>query len=93
MFLTIGEPQACLCRVLADLPFFPRPPLYYLHVAQLVLGVICIRLSLNKEPISDRSGQLYLNRGLMKIALLILGAVALLFSVFGFLFDWFWEFS
>ena len=62
-----------------------------LHIAQLMLGIVCLRLSLTKDPISDRSGQLYLNRGFMKTAFLILGVVALLSSIAGFLFDWFWK--
>jgi hypothetical protein len=41
---------------LIDLPFFPRPPIYTLHIAQLVLGVICIRLALVREPVTDKSG-------------------------------------
>jgi len=57
-----------------------------------VLGVVCIRLSLTKDPISDRSGQLYLNQRFMKTAFLILGVVALLSFISGFLLYCFWKF-
>jgi hypothetical protein len=92
MFSTIGGSVAFLLyQVLADLPFFPRPPSYTLYVAQSLLGLVCLRLSLTKEPLSDKSGQLYLNRGFMRAALLVLGATALLFSIAGFLLDRFWK--
>jgi hypothetical protein len=74
-----------------DLPFLPRPPLYTLHIAQLVLGAVCLRLALAREPISDKSGQIYLNRGLMKALLLIFGVLAVCFSVVGFALDRFWR--
>jgi len=93
MFSTIGGPVAFLLyQVLADLPFFPRPPRYTLYVAQLALGLVCLRLSLTKEPLSDKSGRLYLNRGFMRAALMVLGATAFLFSIAGFLLDRFWKF-
>ncbi len=92
--LFIGGVTQTLPRCwLADLPFLPRPPLYVLHIAQLVLGVICLRLSLSKEPINDRSGEIYLNRSFVRAAFLILGLVALLFAASGFVLDWFWHFS
>jgi hypothetical protein len=92
MFSTIGGPVAFLLyQALADLPFFPRPPRCTLYVAQLVLSLICLRLSFTKEPLSDKSGQLYLNRGFMRAALMVLGATALLFSIAGFLLDRFWK--
>jgi hypothetical protein len=74
-----------------DLPFLPRPPIYTLHISQLVLGVICLRLALIREPIADKSGQVYLNRGWMKTLLLVLGISALFFAVVGFLLDRFWK--
>jgi hypothetical protein len=76
---------------LVDLPFFPRPPAYTLHIAQLVLGAICVRLAFIRRPITDKSGQVGLNRGWMKSVLLVLGALALFFAVVGFLLDRFWR--
>jgi hypothetical protein len=76
-----------------ELPFFPRQPLYMLHIAQLVLGIVCLRLSFVKRPMSDRTGRLFFNQGLGKVAMRSLGIVALLFSVSGFFLDWFWHFS
>jgi hypothetical protein len=82
-----------LGSIAVDLPFFSRPPLYVLHIAQLVLGVACIRLFRSKEPISDRSGRIYINQQFMRAAFLILGLAAVLLAISGFVLDWFWRFS
>ena len=74
-----------------DLPFLPSPPRYAFYLAQLVVGAVCLRLALAREPISDRSGQIYFNRGFIKALLLILGVFALFFSSAGFVLDRFWK--
>jgi small-conductance mechanosensitive channel len=89
-FSTVDLRLASIRFGVVDLPFFSRPPIYTLQIGQLVLGMICLRLALIREPITDKSGQVYLNRGWMKAVLLILGVCALFFSAVGFLLDRFW---
>lgn len=73
--------------LIADLPFIPRPPRYIEYIAQLFLGAICLRISLNKASIADRTGQFYFNRGLLRVALLVLGVLAIVFGIAGFVLD------
>ena len=83
----VGVSRIACHWVLADLPFFPRPPGYTLYIAQLILGAVCLGISLSKEPITDKSGQVYLNRGFIRVALLILGGLAVVFAAVGFVQD------
>jgi small-conductance mechanosensitive channel len=74
-----------------DLPFFPRPPAYEEHIAQLMIGAICVRIACLKEPLTLKSGDLLPHQAFMRTTLVVFGIAAILFAAVGFLLDKFWR--
>ncbi len=89
----MGGTVTVLSEVVANPRVLPKPPLYFLHIAQLVLGVTCIYAFRAKQPLSDRSGRIYPNQSFIRAAFLIVGVVALVFGISVFALDCFWHFT
>jgi hypothetical protein len=68
------------CFTLADLPFFPRPPAYELHIAQLIVGAISIRAAFLKQ-LTGKDGQAFPSQRLLKTTFFIFGGLMVTFAI------------
>lgn len=63
-----------------DLPLFPKT---YLHWAQLAMGLICLWVSLRKQPLSGRDGIPYGNQRVMRLSFRVLGIALIGVAIIG----------
>jgi hypothetical protein len=68
------------CLTIADLPFFPRPPAYGLHLAQLIVGAISLRVAFLKQPLTSKDGQAFPSQRLLKTTFFIFGTLMVVFG-------------
>jgi len=66
----------------SDLPLFPKS---VLHWAQLVMGTVCLWISVRKAPLTGRDGAPYKNQRLMRISFGLIGVVLLGAALLGLL--------
>jgi hypothetical protein len=68
------------CFTLADLPFLPRSPWYEVHIAQLIVGVISIRMAFLKVLIC-KDGQAFPSQRLLKTTFFLFGTLMVMFAI------------